>query len=189
MSTKYGVRWYVSHGLDLQVKEYLCFGNQRLELKNKKEKKKKDLILLRSFENSYIPENPRTPKPLTFSKNRLRETKNRSNTSSVAKKNSEKTIFFSKTFICAKKKIAHVHLRSFENSYIPENPRTPKPLTFSKNRLRGAKNRSNTSPVAKKNSEKMIFFFKNFAYVQKFFLHICKFFCFVLKTLKYLKKI
>ncbi|KAL4583436.1 hypothetical protein LXL04_008009 [Taraxacum kok-saghyz] len=33
--------------------------------------------------------------------------------------------------------------RSFENSYIPENPRTPKPLTFSKNRLRGAKNRSN----------------------------------------------
>ncbi|KAL4581144.1 hypothetical protein LXL04_017353 [Taraxacum kok-saghyz] len=36
--------------------------------------------------------------------------------------------------------------RSFENSYIPENPRTLKPLTFSKNRLRGAKNRSNTSP-------------------------------------------
>ncbi|KAL4556975.1 hypothetical protein LXL04_035145 [Taraxacum kok-saghyz] len=27
--------------------------------------------------------------------------------------------------------------RSFENSYIPENPRTPKPLTFSKNRLQG----------------------------------------------------
>ncbi|KAL4590922.1 hypothetical protein LXL04_003869 [Taraxacum kok-saghyz] len=38
----------------------------------------------------------------------------------------------------------------FENSYIPENPRTPKPLTFSKNRLRGAKNLSYTSPVAKK---------------------------------------
>ncbi|KAL4582723.1 hypothetical protein LXL04_007282 [Taraxacum kok-saghyz] len=37
--------------------------------------------------------------------------------------------------------------RSFENSYIPENPRTPKPLTFSKNRLRGAKNRSNISPI------------------------------------------
>ncbi|KAL4555581.1 hypothetical protein LXL04_038204 [Taraxacum kok-saghyz] len=46
-------------------------------------------------------------------------------------------------------------LPSFENSYIPENPRTPKPLTFSKNRLRGAKNRSNISPVAK------IFFRKN----------------------------
>ncbi|KAL4578521.1 hypothetical protein LXL04_014645 [Taraxacum kok-saghyz] len=30
---------------------------------------------------------------------------------------------------------------SFKNSYNPENPRTPKPLTFSKNRLRGAKNR------------------------------------------------
>ncbi|KAL4576791.1 hypothetical protein LXL04_012890 [Taraxacum kok-saghyz] len=37
-------------------------------------------------------------------------------------------------------------VKSFENSYIPENPRTPKPLTFSKNRLRGAKNRSNISP-------------------------------------------
>ncbi|KAL4568773.1 hypothetical protein LXL04_024388 [Taraxacum kok-saghyz] len=49
--------------------------------------------------------------------------------------------------------------RSFENSYIPENPRTPKPLTFSKNRLRGAKNRSNICPVAKKNFRKNDFFF------------------------------
>ncbi|KAL4568373.1 hypothetical protein LXL04_023984 [Taraxacum kok-saghyz] len=64
--------------------------------------------------------------------------------------------------------------RSFENSYIPENPRTPKPLTFSKNRLRGAKNRSNISPVAKKFFRKNDFFFsKNFAYVQTFFLCIC----------------
>ncbi|KAL4568385.1 hypothetical protein LXL04_023996 [Taraxacum kok-saghyz] len=64
--------------------------------------------------------------------------------------------------------------RSFENSYIPENPRTPKPLTFLKNRLRGAKNRSNISPVAKKNFRKNDFFFpKNFAYVQKIFLCIC----------------
>ncbi|KAL4565499.1 hypothetical protein LXL04_029597 [Taraxacum kok-saghyz] len=64
--------------------------------------------------------------------------------------------------------------RSFENSYIPENPRTPKPLTFSKNRLRGAKNRSNISPVAKKIFRKNDFFFpKNFAYVQTFFLCIC----------------
>ncbi|KAL4562952.1 hypothetical protein LXL04_026983 [Taraxacum kok-saghyz] len=64
--------------------------------------------------------------------------------------------------------------RSFENSYIPENPRTPKPLTFSKNRLRGAKNRSNISPVAKKKFRKNDFFFsKNFAYVQTFFLCIC----------------
>ncbi|KAL4574299.1 hypothetical protein LXL04_021128 [Taraxacum kok-saghyz] len=63
---------------------------------------------------------------------------------------------------------------SFENSYIPENPRTPKPLTFSKNRLRGAKNRSNKSPVAKKNFRKNDFFFsKNFAYVQTFILCIC----------------
>ncbi|KAL4571877.1 hypothetical protein LXL04_018644 [Taraxacum kok-saghyz] len=57
--------------------------------------------------------------------------------------------------------------RSFENSYIPENPRTPKPLTFSKNRLRGAKNRSNISPVAKKNFRKNNFFFPKT-------LHICK---------------
>ncbi|KAL4565631.1 hypothetical protein LXL04_029734 [Taraxacum kok-saghyz] len=33
------------------------------------------------------------------------------------------------------------------------NPRTPKPLTFSKNRLQGAKNRSNTSAVAKKKAQ------------------------------------
>ncbi|KAL4568292.1 hypothetical protein LXL04_023901 [Taraxacum kok-saghyz] len=57
--------------------------------------------------------------------------------------------------------------RSFENSYIPENPRTPKPLTFSKNRLRGAKNRSNISPVAKKNFRKNDFFFPKT-------LHMCK---------------
>ncbi|KAL4572800.1 hypothetical protein LXL04_019585 [Taraxacum kok-saghyz] len=64
--------------------------------------------------------------------------------------------------------------RSFENSYIPENPRTPKPLTFSKNRLRGAKNRSNISPIAKNFFRKNDFFFsKNFAYMQTFFLCIC----------------
>ncbi|KAL4573093.1 hypothetical protein LXL04_019886 [Taraxacum kok-saghyz] len=63
-------------------------------------------------------------------------------------------------------------LGSFENSYIPENPKTPKPLTFSKNRLRVAKNRSNTSPVAKKISEKETVFFKNFAFVQKNFFCI-----------------
>ncbi|KAL4592793.1 hypothetical protein LXL04_005798 [Taraxacum kok-saghyz] len=57
--------------------------------------------------------------------------------------------------------------RSFENSYIPENPRTPKPLTFSKNRLRGAKNRSNLRLVAKKNFRKNNFFFSKS-------LHICK---------------
>ncbi|KAL4560279.1 hypothetical protein LXL04_032429 [Taraxacum kok-saghyz] len=55
----------------------------------------------------------------------------------------------------------------FENSYISENSRTLKPLTFSKNRLRRTKNRSNTSPVAKKFPKKQLFFFKNFAYVQK----------------------
>ncbi|KAL4568736.1 hypothetical protein LXL04_024351 [Taraxacum kok-saghyz] len=167
----------------------------------------------RSFENSYIPENPRTPKPLTFSKNRLRGAKNRSNTSPVAKQNSGKTTFFFRNFaylhICTQKKVAHMQKlkkisffrkkisancndyerfggsrsrffdrnnesRSFENSYIPENPRTPKPLTFSKNRLRGAKNRSNISPVAKNFFRKNDFFFsKNFAYVQSFFVCIC----------------
>ncbi|KAL4586786.1 hypothetical protein LXL04_011430 [Taraxacum kok-saghyz] len=59
--------------------------------------------------------------------------------------------------------------RSFENSYIPENPRTLKPLTFSKNRLRGAKNSSNISPVAKNFFRKNDFFFSKT-------LHMCKLF-------------
>ncbi|KAL4562986.1 hypothetical protein LXL04_027017 [Taraxacum kok-saghyz] len=59
--------------------------------------------------------------------------------------------------------------RSFENSYIPENPKTPKPLTFSKNRLRGAKNRSILSPVAKKNFRKNKFFFSKTLHMGKFF--------------------
>ncbi|KAL4583473.1 hypothetical protein LXL04_008046 [Taraxacum kok-saghyz] len=165
---------------------------------------------LGSFENSYIPENPRTPKPLTFSKNRLRAAKNRSNTSSDVKKNSEKTIFVFKNFCFKNGQIPEFFYRSlyntylkanfinyerfgglrsrffernnglgdienwgssrsryFENSYIPENPRTLKPLTFSKNRLRGAKNRSNISPVAK------FFFRKNDFFFPKT-LHMCK---------------
>ncbi|KAL4582930.1 hypothetical protein LXL04_007491 [Taraxacum kok-saghyz] len=68
--------------------------------------------------------------------------------------------------------------KSFENSYIPENPRTPKPLTFSKNRLRGAKNRSNISPVAK------FFFRKNDFFFQK--LCICANFLSLYNT--YLKR-
>ncbi|KAL4592482.1 hypothetical protein LXL04_005479 [Taraxacum kok-saghyz] len=64
--------------------------------------------------------------------------------------------------------------RSFENSYIPENPRTPKPLTFSKNRLRGAKNRSNISSVAKKNFRKNDFFFQKLCICANFyFVHMC----------------
>ncbi|KAL4583293.1 hypothetical protein LXL04_007863 [Taraxacum kok-saghyz] len=47
------------------------------------------------------------------------------------------------------------------NSYIPENPRTPKPLTFSKNRLREA---------FLKQNKKMC------TYAKKIFLHICKVF-------------
>ncbi|KAL4580066.1 hypothetical protein LXL04_016242 [Taraxacum kok-saghyz] len=62
---------------------------------------------------------------------------------------------------------------SFENSYIPENPRTLKPLTFSKKRLRGAKNRSNTSPVAKKISEKNDFFFQKLCICAKNIFCIC----------------
>ncbi|KAL4562242.1 hypothetical protein LXL04_034440 [Taraxacum kok-saghyz] len=119
---------------------------------------------LRSFENSYIPENLRTPKPLTFSKNRLRGAKNCSNTSPTpikiiefenARTNLGHLFFMLKNiiynmilhiFVLAFSNPIIVILRSFENSYIPENLRTPKPLTFSKNRLRGAKNCSNTSP-------------------------------------------
>ncbi|KAL4567239.1 hypothetical protein LXL04_022816 [Taraxacum kok-saghyz] len=107
----------------------------------------------RSFENSYIPENPRTPKPLTFSKNRLRGAKNRSNISPVAKKNFRKNDFFfsQKLCICANFFFVHmctrivmiknvlegsevgffkgITLGSFENSYIPENSRTP-PISY-----------------------------------------------------------
>ncbi|KAL4557887.1 hypothetical protein LXL04_036081 [Taraxacum kok-saghyz] len=59
---------------------------------------------------------------------------------------------------------------SFEYSYIPENQRSPKPLTFSKNRLREAKNRSNTSPVAKKNFRKNDFFFQKLCICAHFFV-------------------
>ncbi|KAL4563243.1 hypothetical protein LXL04_027283 [Taraxacum kok-saghyz] len=73
--------------------------------------------------------------------------------------------------------------RSFENSYIPENPRTPKPLTFSKNRLRGAKNRSNISPVAKFFFRKNDFFFPKTLHMCKiFFLHMCTIVLFCLKN-------
>ncbi|KAL4563095.1 hypothetical protein LXL04_027127 [Taraxacum kok-saghyz] len=81
----------------------------------------------RSFENSYIPENPRTSKPLTFSKNRLRETKNRSNLRPVAKFFFRKNnFFFSKTLhMCKKKKknCAYVYVLRFcfKNVQIPEN--------------------------------------------------------------------
>ncbi|KAL4582988.1 hypothetical protein LXL04_007552 [Taraxacum kok-saghyz] len=63
--------------------------------------------------------------------------------------------------------------RSFENSYIPENPRTPKLLTFSKNRLRGAKNRSNLRPVAKKNFRKNNFFFQKLCICAKKNVYMC----------------
>ncbi|KAL4574351.1 hypothetical protein LXL04_021180 [Taraxacum kok-saghyz] len=55
-----------------------------------------------------------------------------------------------------------------KNSYIPENPRTPKPLTFSKNRLWGAKNRSNTSPVVKTNFRKNDFFFSKTLHISSY---------------------
>ncbi|KAL4578737.1 hypothetical protein LXL04_014868 [Taraxacum kok-saghyz] len=71
---------------------------------------------------------------------------------------------------CCPPKVLGLKSRSFENSYIPENPRTPKPLTFSKNRLRGAKNRSNISPVAKKNFRKNDFFFQKLCICANFFL-------------------
>ncbi|KAL4568897.1 hypothetical protein LXL04_024514 [Taraxacum kok-saghyz] len=57
------------------------------ESPNSNSKKRKNRFdVLGSFENSYIPENPRTTKPLTFSKNRLRVVKNRSNTRFFKKK-------------------------------------------------------------------------------------------------------
>ncbi|KAL4562225.1 hypothetical protein LXL04_034423 [Taraxacum kok-saghyz] len=81
---------------------------------------------------------------------------------------------------------------SFENSYIPENPRTPKPLTFSKNRLRGAKNRSNISPVAKNFFRKNDFFvlFQNRSKTRNFFKFFYRsLYNTYLKSCKYAQKI
>ncbi|KAL4576393.1 hypothetical protein LXL04_012486 [Taraxacum kok-saghyz] len=75
-------------------------------------------------------------------------------------------------------------LKGFEglkNSYIPENPRTSKPLTFLKNRLRGLKIAQIQARSQKTIPKKRLFFFKNFAYVQKKNLHMCTFFCFISK--------
>ncbi|KAL4566136.1 hypothetical protein LXL04_030246 [Taraxacum kok-saghyz] len=144
---------------------------------------------------------PRTPKPLTFLKNQLREAKNRSNTSPVAKKKFPKkqtpiknfrylSVFETKqknVYMCNffwKKKVVKFFFaiglvferflasrsRFFEKVSEPENSQT---LTFSKNRLRGAKNRSNTSTVTKNIfRKKRLFFFKNFAYVKKKIAHM-----------------
>ncbi|KAL4590231.1 hypothetical protein LXL04_003157 [Taraxacum kok-saghyz] len=125
-----------------------------------------------SNRNSYILENPRTHKPLTFSKNRLREAKNRSNTSPFLKKKIVFSEIFFATGLVFERFLAprsrffekvnglgvlgeaswmHLGFKDLnqESEYgIFENPRTPKPLTFSKNRLRGDKNRSNTCQVA-----------------------------------------
>ncbi|KAL4580065.1 hypothetical protein LXL04_016241 [Taraxacum kok-saghyz] len=58
------------------------------------------------------------------------------------------------------RRVIEMMLGSFENSYISENPRTPKPLTFSKNRLRYL------SVFETKQ--------KNVHICKKCFLHICK---------------
>ncbi|KAL4583294.1 hypothetical protein LXL04_007864 [Taraxacum kok-saghyz] len=62
--------------------------------------------------------------------------------------------------------------KSFENSYIFENPITSKPLTFSKNRLRELKIAQIQGRSQNFFFRKNDFFFKNFAYKKK--LHICK---------------
>ncbi|KAL4560697.1 hypothetical protein LXL04_032850 [Taraxacum kok-saghyz] len=85
---------------------------------------------------------PRTPKPLTFSKNRLWGDKNRSITSPVANN----------------RELLRTHIF----------PRTPKPLTFSKNRLWGDKNRSITSPVANVFfTKKRLFYFQTLCICEK----------------------
>ncbi|KAL4564663.1 hypothetical protein LXL04_028731 [Taraxacum kok-saghyz] len=137
------------------------------------------------FKNSYIPENPRSPKPLTFSNNRLWRAKNCSNTSGVAilffRK---KVLFFQKLCICAISFFAYI-VGSFQNSYLPENPRTP-PLFdtilylpthyfFQKTDFGTPQNIHNHANSLKINSEKTIFFFK-FCIFATFFWHIRNFF-------------
>ncbi|KAL4580967.1 hypothetical protein LXL04_017173 [Taraxacum kok-saghyz] len=89
----------------------------------------------RSFENSYIPENPRTPKPSlynTYLKSCTYAQKiKKSCTYAKVKK---KYRFFGNFFqrIVMIKNVlegSEVVLGSFENSYIPENPRTP-PISY-----------------------------------------------------------
>ncbi|KAL4575903.1 hypothetical protein LXL04_011990 [Taraxacum kok-saghyz] len=132
-----------------------------------------------------LPQFPISPKPLFLSKNRLRDSPKRSY-KKIQKNFVFLSLFFRKFFFATGLKFERFLapqsrffekvnglgvLGSFENSYISENPRTHKPLTFSKNRLRGAKNRSNISPVAKKFFRKNDFFFPKT-------LHMCKlFFC------------
>ncbi|KAL4579612.1 hypothetical protein LXL04_015766 [Taraxacum kok-saghyz] len=144
-----------------------------------------------SFENSYLPENSQTVnffetdfEGLKIAQIQVRSLHNtylKGFVKIFLKRNAKKNCTYTKKsckYAKIKKNIGPevgflkgITSRSFENSYIPENPRTPKPLTFSKNRLRGAKNRSNISPVAK------IFFRKNDFFFPKT-LHMCKlFFC------------
>ncbi|KAL4560294.1 hypothetical protein LXL04_032444 [Taraxacum kok-saghyz] len=143
-------------------------------------------LTLGSFENSYIPENPRTP-PISYI----------SQTVILFKKPNSglfKTIYMYKIicdfilitcvksymFFSMKNKWSRFVL-AFSNSIISQDlfrthifPRTPKPLTFSKNRLRGAKNRSNLRPVAKKNPKKQLFFFQKLCICAKiFFVYMC----------------
>ncbi|KAL4572977.1 hypothetical protein LXL04_019767 [Taraxacum kok-saghyz] len=58
----------------------------------------------------------------------------------------------------------------FYNSYIPENPRTPKPLSFSKNRLRGLKIAQRQARSQNKIRKKRFFF----AYKTKKVAHLQK---------------
>ncbi|KAL4556484.1 hypothetical protein LXL04_039139 [Taraxacum kok-saghyz] len=120
------------------------------ESERERERESQDIL------RTYI--SPRTPKPLTFSKTDSVYTHN----SRFCIKNAQIPELFLNFFI-------EVFSRSFGNSYIPENPKTPKPLTFSKNRLRGAKNRSILSPVAKKKFRKNNFFFSKILHMGKFF--------------------
>ncbi|KAL4568146.1 hypothetical protein LXL04_023751 [Taraxacum kok-saghyz] len=70
-----------------------------------------------SFENSYIPENPRTTKPLTFSKNRLQRLKLAQIQARSQKFFSRKTTFFQKLCIC-EIFFAHMHFSNicFKNA-------------------------------------------------------------------------
>ncbi|KAL4555996.1 hypothetical protein LXL04_038631 [Taraxacum kok-saghyz] len=116
-----------------------------------------------SFKNSYIPENPRTPKPLTFLKNRLREAKNRSNTNPKQNK---------KICTYAKKKNLHICKSVFlelRYSREPENSQTVN--FFRKTDFEGLNIAQIQARSQKFFSEKTIFFFKNFAYMN-FFSHM-----------------
>ncbi|KAL4566138.1 hypothetical protein LXL04_030248 [Taraxacum kok-saghyz] len=116
---------------------------------------------------------PRTPKPLTFSKNRFREAKNRSNTSLVAnfffRKND---FFFSKTlYMCTKKKKKLHMCTSFYNTYL--NGFVEKNLKKKLKKKKSCTYSKNKKKVVHMQKLKKKLFFRNFFFATGLIFYRC----------------